>query len=348
MEGEISDDLDTFTISFMEEDATITFEVDERFENYIQKYSGEPYTAAYQYAISCFGQSCGSFVIYQRLWIIDCLIKPFNPLFLKANNFSCEVQIVNHTWLFDQFFLPRFSSNVDNKFLFNHRVVSCEEALALADPLIKKVYTSSKDEYVNAKEDRKVSFTKAGKDDNEVYRLEGVDGQFKLLGNAISRHFDRKNLDDGLLLAETSLWYDFVGKDKSLEVSETYLNLPIPESDTNAICTGEKLPEYILCNSGDVLKKRRERKILLVPESNTSRELMFCKCMLFLPIRSEDALLGDKLEKMYNNINTTGIPALEVELNEKKVMPMKIMKLTEIDLLDDLLEALNSDLEEED
>ena len=118
VEGEISDDWDTFTISFMEEDVTITFEIDERFENYLHKYNGEPYTAVYQYAISCCGQSRGSFLIYQRLWVIDCLIKPFNPLFLKANNFSCEVQIVNHTWLFDQFFLPRLSSNVDGNFLF--------------------------------------------------------------------------------------------------------------------------------------------------------------------------------------------------------------------------------------
>ena len=348
VEADISDDYDTFTVSFMEEDVTISFKIEERFEDYLEKYNGEPYTAAYQYALSCYGQSGGSFVIYQRLWVIDCLIKPFNPLFLKANNFSCEVQIVNHTWLFDQFFLPRFSENVDSKFLFNHRVVSCEEALALADPLIKKVYTSSKDEFVNAKENRKVSFAKAGKDDHEVYTLEGVEGGFKLLGSAISRHFDRKDLRDGLLLAETSMWYDFIGKEKSLEVSETYSNIPIPESDTRTICSDGKLPEYILCNNGDVLKKRKERKILIVPQTNTLREFMFCKCMLFLPIQSEDALQADNLVTAYNTINTVGIPALEVELHEKKVMPMKIMKLTEIDLLDDLLVALNSEMEEED
>ena len=350
VEADISDDYNTFTISFKEEDVTISFEVEERFDDYFKKYNGEPYTAAYHYALSCYGQSRGSFVIYQRLWIIDCLIKPFNPLFLKANNFSCEVQIVNHTWLFDQFFLPRISENVDivdSKFHFNHRVVSCEEALALADPLIKKVYTSSKDEFVNTKENRKSSFSKAGKDDYEVYTLEGVEGGFKLLGNAISRHFDRKNLCDGLLLSETSMWYDFIGKEKSLEVSETYLNIPIPKSDTSMICSGGKLPEYILCNNGDVLKKRKEAKILTVPQTNTSREFMYCKCMLFLPIQSEDALQGDNLGTAFNTINTKGIPALEVELNEKKVMPMKIMELSEINLLDELIEALNSDVEED-
>ena len=37
-----------------------------------------------------------------------------------------------------------------------------------------------------------------------------------------------------------------------------------------------------------------------------------------------------------------------VELNEKKAFPKKPLKLTEIDLLDDLLEALDSELQEED
>ena len=69
--------------------------------------------------------------------------------------------------------------------------------------------------------------------------------------------------------------------------------------------------------------------------------------MLFLPIQSEDALQGDNLGTAFNTINTKGIPALEVELNEKKVMPMKIMELSEINLLDELIEALNSDVEED-
>ena len=95
-------------------------------------------------------------------------------------------------------------------------------------------------------------------------------------GLHIRRHFNRKNLCDGLLLSETSMWYDFIGKEKSLEVSETYLNIPIPESDTSMICSGGKLPEFILFNNGDVLKKRKETKILILGWGYKYFSIFFC------------------------------------------------------------------------
>ena len=346
--GDISDNFEQMKVEFMEEDTTIILEVDERLAKYFQKYPDEPYIAAYQYALSCCGPNEGACIIYQRLWIVDCLIKPFNPLFLKANNFSCEVQVVNNTCLFEKFFFPRTEEKGDSGLLFNHRNVSLEEAISLADPLIKRVYSSAKDQFVNSKEKRKSTFKKGWKDDEDVYTLEGFDGNFKLLDSVISRHFDRKTAaSDGLLLAETALWYDYMGKDKSEEVSNTYSNLDIPLSETDLISNSGKLPEYILCNNGDVLKKRTSRKILRVPEPHDTREQMYSKCVLFLPIKSENDLVGPKLDMQYNKINTVNVPALQVELNEKKMFPMRMFKLTEINLLDDLLELLNSDTDEE-
>ena len=70
---------------------------------------------------------------------------------------------------------------------------------------------------------------------------------------------------------------------------------------------------------------------------------MYSKCLLYLPIRSEDELRGCRLAERFKEINTIGIPAFQVELNEKKAFPKKPLKLTEIDLLDDLLDALVSD-----
>ena len=346
--GDISDNFELMTIEFIEEDITIMLEVDERLAKYLQRYRDEPYIAAYQYALSCCGQNEGACIIYQRLWIVDCLIKPFNPLFLKANNFSCEVQVVNNTRLFEKFFFPKTQEKVDGSLIFNHREVSLEEAISLADPLIKRVYSSAKDQFVNSKEKRKSTFKKGGKDDENVYTLEGLVGNFKLLDSVISRHFDRKAAaSDGLLLAETALWYDYMGKDKSEEVNETYSNLDIPLSETDSICNTGKLPEYILCNNGDALKKRTSRKILRIPETHDTREQMYSKCLLFLPIHSENDLVGPKLDMLYNKINTTNVPALQVELNEKKMFPMRIIKLTEINLLDELLELLNSDTDDE-
>ena len=345
VEGDINENFEEFTIAFVEENVQISLDIDERFLDYLNKFNDEPYLAAYQYALSCCGQTVGSSIIYKRMWLVDCLIKPYNPLFLNANNYKCEVQIVNNTWLFEQFFLPRMSNKIDSCFLFNHRIISLEEALATSDPLIKKVQTSSKEQFVNAKEKRKATFMKASKDDNlnQVYTLEGLPGTFKMLGNIISRHFDRININDRILLVETALWYDFVGSEKSKELFQTFSNIEIPKSDTDAICTGERLPNYILCNNGDVLKKRREKKILRLPDLNDSRGQMYSKCLLYLPIRSEDELRGSRLAERFKEINTIGIPAFQVELNEKKAFPKKPLKLTVIDLLDDLLNALDTD-----
>ena len=236
------------------------------------------------------------------------------------------------------------SQKSDSCFLFNHRIMSLEEAMAMSDPLVKKVHTSSKDQFVNAKEIRKTTFKKSEKDDadHELYTLEGVSGTFKMLGNVISRHFDRVNINDGLLLVETALWYDFVGSEKSKEIFDTYSNIEIPKSDTDAICTNEKLPNYILCKNGDVLKKRQERKILHLPDIEDSRDLMYSKCLLYLPIKSEDELKGCRLSEIFKQVNTTGVPAFQVELNEKKAFPKKPLKLTEVDLLDELLAALDA------
>merc|ERR1712179_681296 len=95
-----------------------------------------------------------------------------------------------------------------------------------------------------------------------------------------------------------------------------------------------------LCRNGDVLKKRKRRKISVIPKSKNSREEMFSKCVLFLPIESELDLKDELLEERYWQVNG-GKQALEVEINEKKVFPMKIFKYTKVDQLDELLAALD-------
>ena len=144
----------------------------------------------------------------------------------------------------------------------------------------------------------------------------------------------------GLLLAETSIWYDYAGVEDSKKLTEAYSTLDIPFSDEDSACSGGKLPEVILCRNGDVLKKRKRRKILVTPKSKNRREEMFRKCVLFLPIESELDLRYDLLEEKYGQVNMKEL-ALVVEVNEKKVFPMKVFKYTDVSQLDDLLVALD-------
>ena len=67
---------------------------------------------------------------------------------------------------------------------------------------------------------------------------------------------------------------------------------------------------------------------------------MFRKCVLFLPIESELDLRYDLLEEKYGQVNMKEL-ALVVEVNEKKIFPMKVFKYTDVSQLDDLLVALD-------
>ena len=78
----------------------------------------------------------------------------------------------------------------------------------------------------------------------------------------------------------------------------------------------------------------------MTPKSKNRREEMFQKCVLFLPIESELDLRNGLLEEKYGQVNMNEL-ALDVEINEKKVFPMKIIKYSNVSQLDDLLVALD-------
>ena len=78
----------------------------------------------------------------------------------------------------------------------------------------------------------------------------------------------------------------------------------------------------------------------MTPKSKNRREEMFQKCVLFLPIESELDLRYDLLEEKYGQVNMKEL-ALVVEVNEKKVFPMKVFKYTDVSQVDDLLVALD-------
>ena len=165
-------------------------------------------------------------------------------------------------------------------------------------------------------------------------------GKYNLMVDAIARHFNRQNTSDGLLLSETSSWYDYAGEEKSRELVETYRNCEIPISDTPSVCSNTNLPEFILCTNGDVLMKRKKRKLLSVPTPKTVREFRYSKSLLFLPIRSELELKGKGCDDRFLEMDRYQ-QELKVEINERKMFTKRIIKPTKVDPIDALLEALD-------
>ena len=337
---------EVLTFRIVNENKELKFGIDSRLSMYIGKYEDSVKTGVYQYALSCCGDINGDFIVMQRLWLIDCHIIPFNPLHLKSNKTTSCIKIVNETNTFNNNFFPKIEvENHDERMSklvpLTHRLISLAEAIAITDPQIKMVQSSSKDQFVNATENRGVMLKRANNDEDADFTGVEFGDKYNLLVDPISRHFNRQNTSDGLLLSETSSWYDFAGEEKSRELVETYRNCEIPISDTPSVCSNTNLPEVILCTNGDVLIKRKKRKVLSVPNPKTLREFRYSKSLLFLPIRSELELNGMGCDERFLEIDRDQ-QALKVEINERKMFPNRIIKLTRVDQLDALLEALDA------
>ena len=354
-EGYISDDFKSIEINIEDEDL-VKFYIDERFTDFLDKYADSPLTAAYHYALTCCGNEDHSTMVLERLWIIDCYVLPFNSMFLKVIP-SGQVHVVNSTALFESFFLDNRPVTVtdekfDSRTLLSHRFISLQEAISLSDSSIKRVNSSSKEVFVNAKPNRNLVFRKSNKIDEQNFKMIGSREQFELLGSIITRHFTRYNIEEKILLSETAVWYDFIGKERSREVSETYRNLEIPRSDDDSIY-GFKLPQFILCSNGDVLKKRKRKNIIILPNCWSDYNVMYQKCLLFFPIKSENELVHGNIRNMYEQYDKETMERI-VHINERKVFQTLIRKPDYVDItdgdssdtdLDALLNAL-SDVED--
>ena len=313
--GEVTHDGKYLVVTMDEEE--FQFEIDEKIITFMEEYY--PLTAVYHYALTCCRESDNFSIILKRLKISECFTRPFNPLYLKAANANVEVRQIRSIKMWEESIANASKevecSQIDDLDIYvTHKLVSIIEAISLFDCNKQRVECSNTVEYVDAKQQRKVILKKVVDTEKgeQIFKLDNCDDKFVLIPSNISRHFDRYN-GKNLLLAETAIWYDFTGKDKSEELYETFLSseYPIPESDVicvNPIGDNCKLPVYIFCNNGDVLKKRSKPKILISPYPWSSFHFKYSKLLLFYPLRSEEELLHGDINMMFEE---TAIDALE-------------------------------------
>ena len=80
--------------------------------------------------------------------------------------------------------------------------------------------------------------------------------------------------------------------------------------------------------------------MLSVPITKNVREFRYSKSLLYLPIRSELELNGMGCDDRFLEVDGDQ-QALKVEMNERKMFQKRIVKLTRVDQLEALLEALD-------
>ena len=336
--GDISDDNKFFTVSFPVEE--IMFEIDEKLSSFLTEYES-PLTAVYHYALSCCLREQEYGVIFRRLKIADCYMAPFNTLFLKAADAMVTVKLGRSLKMFENILLKRNEDALPSRLsspnlILTHREISLVEGLYCFDKTKKRTNPCSSVGFVNTKARRMISFKKVkttGSANN--FKIEGLDDEFEMMSTIISRHFSRIN-GMCLLLAETVTWFEFVGKDKSKELYETYINSldKIALSDTKCVSSSDDsgmLPNFILCNNGDVLKKRKKKCVLVYPLVKTNYDMMYSRLLLFFPLEREDDLCGDLREKFTKEHEDR--QGTVVNVNERRLFPFKVQNTLDAQLV---------------
>ena len=179
--------------------------------------------------------------------------------------------------------------------LSTHTLSPLIELYVLSDPNRIKDINSTTMEYISTFEDQKPKFKKVATPTDVSYSVEGV-GFFEKLSSNVHRHMGRMN-GENLLLVETCLYYDVLPKQDGNEIISAYKDNihRIPNGDITSVYD-EIFPKYILCNKTQVLKLRKTRKILQLPDFKAnSKEEKYSRVLLFYPLRPGQNIDTDRL-----------------------------------------------------
>ena len=262
--------------------------------------------------------------VYQRLNIIECFIKPYNPFILVASNSRVHIELSRNASVFENFATNNQSQVYDNETNITHRKVAIHEAIALLDKTKRMSASSSPIEFIDASKSRKLYFKKTYLKQADTFEVAETGELYDVLPSFISRHFSRLN-GDNILLAETVIHYDYVGKEESTRLFQLYQdNLQnIPDSKVESVYSkgpeNTMLPCLILCKNGDVLKMRKTPKILVTPHYKTSQNIEYSRTMLYFPLDKEEDITNDSLSEMFHRKNFLGDDTI-VRENERHVL----------------------------
>ena len=281
------------------------FKIDGRLADLIQEYEDSPLMAIYIYANTCVNWRSQNKIVFRRPDILDCFVKQFNPLILKAAQSTVNVQIIqsseewnNMTWTPPE---TRVNCSVPA-----HDEVSLSEALVLLDNNKLNIKTSSQVQFVFSGPETKSIFKKIKEVKPNCFTVAGEPGNlFERMENCVSRYFHRIN-GKSLLLCEVATKYDYIGEDKSQELFDVYKKKVDKIESTDEVCIndGSPLPVMILCDFGSygqVLRKRRRPKVLRYPSFKMdSPEFKYSQVLLYQSVESNDDLIGETVDELFN------------------------------------------------
>ncbi len=281
------------------------FKIDGRLADLIQEYEDSPLMAIYIYANTCVNWRSQNKIVYRRPEILDCFVKQFNPLILKAAQSTVNVKMIQSLEEWNNINWTPPETKVNSSVPF-HDEVSFSEALILLDNNKLNIKTSSQVQFVYSSPHNKSLFKKIKEAKLNCFTETGEPRNlFERMEDCVSRYLHRIN-GKSLLLCEVATKYDYIGEDKSQELFDVYKNKTdkIESSDEVCINDGSPLPLMILCDFGSygqVLKKRRRPKVLRYSSYNMdSPEFKYSQVLLYQLVESKDDLIGETVDELFN------------------------------------------------
>ena len=308
----------------------INFKLDERLKSLMDKF-GET-LGLYQYCVTCATDRWNeNKVVMQKSDIIESFVHSYNPTLLRA--LRTRVKANQLCGIID---VENISRNEDEhleeaqvSLLESHSLVSTLQLFSFMDSNKIKEMNSSPIEFVNCKSDQPVHFRRIHEKNDNCFELEGEGKFFELLGSNIIRHKLRMNCRD-LILAELAIMYDYIGKSQSAELYDVYKNnlSKIPKSTTASILDDQiVLPTLILCENQQVMKLRKNPKVLSFPNfCEESDDFKLCKVMLFYPTMPGAVIAKEDVSNYYYStprdgpVDARGDRLTLIEINERFVL----------------------------
>ena len=203
-ESKISNpDIDDDKLTFEVNEEIFQFTLDEYFLSLIQKWDNL-FLAIYQYTISFCEKKK---MLLKRLHIRDVYTHAYCQEILMAFESPVSLEPVFDVTNF------KFTYDCPDGLLPCHKEVSLMELISLVDSRKCRVISSSPIQYVHALSSSETLFKKVGMVNEISFKVaDGNDrNDYEILETYISRYHKRVNGKD-ILLAEFSVFYDFVGK----------------------------------------------------------------------------------------------------------------------------------------
>ena len=278
---------------------------------------GDNIGGAYHFALGCASASESFSIVLRRLRLVECYTDSYSPIFLKAFASPMSMEPLNGMGSVD-WKLQQETRGESTVKIEGHKEISILEAVSLVDSRKCRLCSSRSTEFVFSVQNKHIYLKKVPENNDECYKIDGDENvYYEKQNNMITRYFMRLNGQE-MILSEFATNYDYVGKTQSEELYKIYHDKldNITESSEKSVI-GKAFPDIIICSNKDIMKRRRNFKILTYPNLMEENEVKYSKTLLyFYPLETlED--LATSVDNLFSMPADDGSQRTVVNNNER-------------------------------